>query len=178
MWAELINPPKPTKPTSPTERKLKILRKLKDRNGSPEAKQTPLRHRRSRQSPSAENHREVMPVQKGREVQAQELVFAGAAGYCHGNVANAANAGCSCDEPMTVVEMQAGQTVEITGVDTAAILKNRPMASSLVRKSTLKRRKTRKTTCVRFMVTPRSRGSLSQAACHTRGNLRYAGRGR
>lgn len=70
-------------------------------------------------SPSAENHREVMPVQKGREVQAQELVFAGAAGYCDGNVANAANAGCSCDEPMTVVEMQAGQTVEITGVDAA-----------------------------------------------------------
>ena len=49
----------------------------------------------------------------------QELVFAGAAGYCDGNVANAANAGCSCDEPMTVVEMQAGQTVEITGVDAA-----------------------------------------------------------
>lgn len=71
------------------------------------------------QSPSAENHREVMPVQKGREVQAQELVFAGAAGYCDGNVVNAANAGCSCDEPMTVVEMQGGQTVEITGVDAA-----------------------------------------------------------
>lgn len=70
-------------------------------------------------SPSAENHREVMPVQKGREVQAQALVFAGAAGYCDGNVANAANAGCSGDDPMTVVEMQAGQTVEITGVDAA-----------------------------------------------------------
>lgn len=69
------------------------------------------------QSPSAENHREVMPVQKGREVQAQELVFAGAAGCSYGN---AANAGCTCDEPMTVVEMQADQTVENTGVDAAS----------------------------------------------------------
>lgn len=69
------------------------------------------------QSPSAENHREVRPVQKGREVQAQELVFAGAAGCSYGN---AANAGCTCDEPMTVVEMQADQTVENTGVDAAS----------------------------------------------------------
>ena len=69
------------------------------------------------QSPSAENHREVMPVQKGREVQAQELVFAGTAGCSYGN---AANAGCTCDEPMTVVEMQADQTVENTGVDAAS----------------------------------------------------------
>lgn len=69
------------------------------------------------QSLSAENHREVMPVQKGREVQAQELVFAGAAGCSYGN---AANAGCTCDEPMTVVEMQADQTVENTGVDAAS----------------------------------------------------------
>ena len=68
-------------------------------------------------SPSAENHREVMPVQKEREVQAQELVFAGAAGCSYGN---AANAGCTCDEPMTVVEMQADQTVENTGVDAAS----------------------------------------------------------
>lgn len=58
-----------------------------------------------------------MPVQKGREVQAQELVFAGAAGCSYGNVANA---GCTCDEPMTVVEMQADQTVENTGVDAAS----------------------------------------------------------
>lgn len=58
-----------------------------------------------------------MPVQKGREVQAQELVFAGAAGCSYGN---AANAGCTCDEPMTVVEMQADQTVENTGVDAAS----------------------------------------------------------
>lgn len=69
------------------------------------------------QSPSAENHREVMPVQKGREVQAQELVFAGAAGCSYGN---AANAGCTCEEAMTVVEMQADQTVENTGVDVAS----------------------------------------------------------
>ena len=68
-------------------------------------------------SPSAENNREVMPVQKGCEVQAQELVFAGAAGCSYGN---AANAGCTCDEPMTVVEMQADQTVENTGVDVAS----------------------------------------------------------
>lgn len=68
-------------------------------------------------SPSTENNREVMPVQKGREVQAQELVFAGAAGCSYGN---AANAGCTCDEPMTVVEMQADQTVENTGVDVAS----------------------------------------------------------
>ena len=68
-------------------------------------------------SPSAENHREVMPVQKGREVQAQELVFAGAAGCSYGN---AANAGCTCEEAMTVVEMQADQTVENTGVDVAS----------------------------------------------------------
>lgn len=68
-------------------------------------------------SPSAENNREVMPVQKGCEVQAQELVFAGAAGCSYGN---AANAGCTCDEPMTVVEMQADQTVENTGVDAAS----------------------------------------------------------
>lgn len=68
-------------------------------------------------SPSAENHREVMPVQKGREVQAQELVFAGAADCSYGN---AANAGCTCEEAMTVVEMQADQTVENTGVDVAS----------------------------------------------------------
>lgn len=58
-----------------------------------------------------------MPVQKGREVQAQELVFAGAAGCSYGN---AANAGGTCDEPMTVVEMQGDQTVENTGVDAAS----------------------------------------------------------
>lgn len=58
-----------------------------------------------------------MPVQKGREVQAQELVFAGAAGCSYGN---AANAGCTCEEAMTVVEMQADQTVENTGVDVAS----------------------------------------------------------
>lgn len=56
-------------------------------------------------SPSAENNREVMPVQKGHEGPAQESVVAVAAGCSDGNAANAANAtnaGCSCDEPMTV----------------------------------------------------------------------------